>query len=49
MKLGIAPSEFWKMRPRHFWYLLEAAEPAKPKGLTDEQRAEHLEWLNGGP
>lgn len=34
--LGIAPSEFWQMPPRHFWVLVgakrdEAGQRRKPK------------------
>lgn len=31
MRLNIAPSEFWKMRPRHFWYMFETLEPPRRK------------------
>jgi hypothetical protein len=31
-KLNVAPSEFWAMRPRHFWWLVEAAIPEREPG-----------------
>ena len=31
-KLNVAPSEFWRMKPRHFWWLVEAAMPKREMG-----------------
>jgi hypothetical protein len=28
---AIQPGEFWKMRPKHFWYLLEVERPQEAK------------------
>jgi hypothetical protein len=36
--MGVSPSEFWKMRPRHFWYLVAdkaaQADKLKPNAIT---------------
>ena len=29
--MGVQPSEFWRMRPRHFWYLVSAKEAETKK------------------
>jgi hypothetical protein len=40
-QLHVAPSEFWKMKPRHFWALAETLRPAKsgPSIDKDERKA----------
>lgn len=36
--MEIPPSEFWKMRPRHFWYLVDGKnEKAPAKGVSDSE------------
>jgi hypothetical protein len=40
--LGIAPSEFWKMRPRDFWWLVEAERPPKKKSQLTRADAKGL-------
>ena len=46
--LGIAPSEFWKMVPRHFWWLVEMDRDKAPKrGLSKEDKGAILEALRG--
>lgn len=49
-RLGIAPSEFWNMPPRHFWWLVETMEGASAKRgrrLPADDRRAILEMLNG--
>jgi hypothetical protein len=46
----IAPSEFWAMPPRHFWWLVETLQPKKTgggKGLSEETKRDILGWLKG--
>ena len=41
-RLEIAPSEFWRMVPRHFWWLMEtlkAKGPSLTGGEITEMRA----------
>lgn len=49
----MAPSEFWNMRPRHFWWLLETLKPKDTKrGMSETEARELLEWMdktNGAP
>jgi hypothetical protein len=47
-QLGLAPSEFWIMRPRHFWWLYEAVQDereAAGPGLSDDDKAEILNTM----
>jgi len=47
-QLGLAPSEFWRMRPRHFWWLVDSLKDKSSKrGLSDEDRRGITEMLNG--
>jgi len=45
-QLKIAPSEFWGMRPRHFWLLLETEKPQEgaKKGLNKKDASRLLKW-----
>jgi hypothetical protein len=49
--MEIAPSEFWNMEPRHFWWLFEAMieeqkRAARAAGeLTDEDREDLYQGL----
>jgi hypothetical protein len=47
-RLEIAPSEFWGMAPRHFWYLVETLTPPDLGGpnLSEADRTEMLALLN---
>jgi len=48
--LGLAPSEFWKMKPKHFWWLVETLDDNKSKSkLSDNDRRGILEAFNGNP
>lgn len=48
MKLNVAPSEFWSMHPRHFWWLAEAKAPTgRRRKLTAAERDEYAGWLRG--
>jgi hypothetical protein len=48
-KLDIAPSEFWQMRPRHFWWLIEAATKTETKrGMSEAEARDLLEWMENG-
>jgi hypothetical protein len=40
--MGIAPSEFWRMNPRHFWWLVEANNPPKRKSRLTKADAKSL-------
>jgi len=49
--LGIQPSEFWRMKPRHFWWMFsDAVERSrggpKPKGLTKRDANALLNWMD---
>jgi hypothetical protein len=46
--LNIAPSEFWNMVPRHFWYLVETLQPPKGAGprFSEAERDELIALLN---
>ncbi|NBW12556.1 MAG: hypothetical protein EBR82_31475 [Caulobacteraceae bacterium] len=48
-RLRIAPSEFWRMPPRHFWWLLETLEEGtKPEpggSLGADEKAQLMHML----
>lgn len=46
-RLHVAPSEFWRMSPRHFWWLTETLEGGTKhkKGLGADDRAQLLRLL----
>lgn len=48
MEFKIAPSEFWRMKPRHFWALAETTREAsaKPK-IPKDEAAKIRDMLNG--
>jgi len=50
-QFGVSPSEFWQMRPRHFWWLHETLDDgsAKRGRLSASDRKGILEMLNGNP
>lgn len=47
-RMSVAPSEFWHMEPRHFWFLMDdlLAEQAALAGragrMTDDEKDELL-------
>lgn len=46
--LGLQPSEFWTLRPRYFWYLVEASGAQDhTKRLSEADRRGILEMLQG--
>jgi hypothetical protein len=50
-RLGVTPTEFWRMPPRHFWWLFadmqaEQAAAAKDRDrLSDDEKDELIEML----
>ncbi|HCZ00180.1 MAG TPA: hypothetical protein DHV56_09325 [Rhodobacter sp.] len=46
-RLRISPSEFWRMPPRHFWWLCETLEDGTKRetGLGADDRAQLLRLL----
>lgn len=49
-RLHVQPSEFWAMRPRHFWALAETLgeSDAKPSSrIPQSERAKIRDMLNG--
>jgi hypothetical protein len=42
-RLSVPPSEFWRMEPDHFWWLVETLSPPPKQGLSKAER-EHAEW-----
>lgn len=53
--MGLAPSEFWDMKPKHFWLLLakriDDQKTAERGGgrLSDEDKDELLQLLRNDP
>lgn len=47
-QLGIAPSEFWRLPPRHFWWLV-ADNTKSSRSLSREDRRAIIEALRGNP
>jgi hypothetical protein len=54
-RLSVPPSEFWRMEPDHFWWLVETLSPPPKQGLSKaeikdltamlaEAEREHAEW-----
>jgi hypothetical protein len=47
-QLGVAPSEFWTMRPRHWWWLVETLDDRRRGArLSEDDRREFADWLRG--
>lgn len=50
-RLGVSPDEFWRMPPRHFWWLFadllaeQKSLSQKSDRLSDEEKDELIEML----
>ncbi|MGE0602233.1 MAG: phage tail assembly chaperone [Xanthobacteraceae bacterium] len=45
---GLSPSEFWRLHPTEFWWLVDSRKPAKRYGsMTEDQVAELYEDTYG--
>ncbi|MBL4704471.1 MAG: phage tail assembly chaperone [Flavobacteriales bacterium] len=44
--LNISPSEFWGMKPRHFWWLVEDASKGMNTPLAKEEVSSLRKWMD---
>mgnify|MGYP006159614287 CR=1 FL=1 len=44
-QLGLQPSEFWRMKPRHFWWLAATMKPQKSGPSLSREDKEQLAEL----